>query len=833
MTKVYIADTTNAITVQDAVYTVQVASAASDTTVTTSGSGTSLINTSTGGNHVLNSVTGGANVTITDDNAGNLTIAATDTEDNLTNNDTDDLSEGSTNQYFTDARVMTSLETVSGNIIPDGDNTRSLGSATKEWKEVFIGPGSLYIDGHKVLGSDDTDTINFTSDTGQTMDFFAGGTSGSAGVINMASRGNTTTFNDTTVNLGPSGASGTINARGTLEAPDLHVGALELEATLLNNTGSNQNLELRTNGTGYVHLNSADVYFGPIAGAVKIDEGSITTTAGNLTIGAFGTVDVAGHNTTSETAALIATAKTEANTYADAAVGVLTSGASAAFDTLVEIKTLMDSGDATLNTAIGNLNHDTLSGFVANEHIDWTTDQGSTNIHAGNYTDTDTVFTSANAISAVEGESTLDLTGTVKVGDLEFTNYTQFGEDFGKLKATGSGQNLMMEADGGTAYFLVKSPNIYFGAASGVKVTNAAGAATTISGFGYQSEALNITGNLTGPVIGNVTGNVHGNIDTAAITTSTTNEDIAVTTNGTGTFNVDKLEIGDGVAYGQAYAKLEATDTNQYIELKARQGSGYVWANSPMIFLGGDSGVKIGKFGQSYNQLISMGADGLKLIGELNVTDINAPATPIDIIKKLNFDHSGSNGDLNGNGLNFEFSLRDQAGTQHQMAANLCKMIGVSTGGSAGSATITDYHGEYTLTTEERTAGGGMLGGLNALTVNKNFTQATNELRVTNTLRGSGSTQLSGLYLTNNTPSGNAQTGTPSAKIQLRNQGADTTTSLIELSEGKVDFKKVVNLASNTTSEQNALTGAAGDMLFNSTTSKFMGYNGSAWVELG
>ena len=252
-----------------------------------------------------------------------------------------------------------------------------------------------------------------------------------------------------------------------------------------------------------------------------------------------------------------------------------------------------------------------------------------------------------------------------------------------------------------------------------------------------------------------------------------------------------------------------------------------------MIFLGGDSGVKIGKFGQSYNQLISMGADGLKLIGELNVTDINAPATPIDIIKKLNFDHSGSNGDLNGNGLNFEFSLRDQAGTQHQIAANLCKMTGVSTGGSAGSATITDYHGEYTLTTEERTAGGGMLGGLNALTVNKNFTQATNELRVTNTLRGSGSTQLSGLYLTNNTPSGNAQTGTPSAKIQLRNQGADTTTSLIELSEGKVDFKKVVNLASNTTSEQNALTGAAGDMLFNSTTSKFMGYNGSAWVELG
>ena len=37
-----------------------------------------------------------------------------------------------------------------------------------------------------------------------------------------------------------------------------------------------------------------------------------------------------------------------------------------------------------------DLDHDQLTNFVANEHIDWTTDQGSTNIHSGNYTDTNT-----------------------------------------------------------------------------------------------------------------------------------------------------------------------------------------------------------------------------------------------------------------------------------------------------------------------------------------------------------------------------------------------------------------------------------------------------------
>tara|TARA_R110002126_G_scaffold165385_2_gene313263 strand:- start:489 stop:5468 length:4980 start_codon:yes stop_codon:yes gene_type:complete len=39
-------------------------------------------------------------------------------------------------------------------------------------------------------------------------------------------------------------------------------------------------------------------------------------------------------------------------------------------------------------TGVITLNHDNLTGFVANEHIDWSADQGATNIHTGNYTNT-------------------------------------------------------------------------------------------------------------------------------------------------------------------------------------------------------------------------------------------------------------------------------------------------------------------------------------------------------------------------------------------------------------------------------------------------------------
>jgi len=62
-------------------------------------------------------LTAGANITLTYDDAANtLTIAAT--EDNLSNNDTDDLSEGSSNLYFTNARASTAVLNTShtGNI---------------------------------------------------------------------------------------------------------------------------------------------------------------------------------------------------------------------------------------------------------------------------------------------------------------------------------------------------------------------------------------------------------------------------------------------------------------------------------------------------------------------------------------------------------------------------------------------------------------------------------------------------------------------------------------------------------------------------------------------
>ena len=51
-------------------------------------------------------------------------------------------------------------------------------------------------------------------------------------------------------------------------------------------------------------------------------------------------------------------------------------------------------------------------------------------------------------------------------------------------------------------------------------------------------------------------------------------------------------------------------------------------------------------------------------------------------------------------------------------------------------------------------------------------------------------------------------------------------------SGNNIAMQHSLNLKSYTTTERNSLTSAAGDMIYNSTTSKVQFYNGSSWNDL-
>ena len=61
-----------------------------------------------------------------------------------------------------------------GNLEPAANNVHSLGSLTNVWKDVYVGPGSLYVNGQKVL-EDNSGTIQFSADNNQNISILTTG----------------------------------------------------------------------------------------------------------------------------------------------------------------------------------------------------------------------------------------------------------------------------------------------------------------------------------------------------------------------------------------------------------------------------------------------------------------------------------------------------------------------------------------------------------------------------------------------------------------------------------------------------------------------------------
>ena len=85
---------------------------------------------------------------------------------------------------------------ISGNIVPTSDQTYSLGSSSIAWKDVYIGPGSLYINKKKII-TDVSNIINISTEINQDLKIKTTGTgslqlksAGTGDIIFIADPGN-------------------------------------------------------------------------------------------------------------------------------------------------------------------------------------------------------------------------------------------------------------------------------------------------------------------------------------------------------------------------------------------------------------------------------------------------------------------------------------------------------------------------------------------------------------------------------------------------------------------------------------------------------------------
>jgi len=120
----------------------------------------SYVNSQVGNISTGSIANGTSNVTVVS-SGGNITVGVADSEI---------------------AEFSSSGMEVTGNVLPAANVTYDLGSSTRMWNDVWIGPGSLYVDGQKVLESQ-AGTIVVTADEDQSLTQKTTGT----GVLTMQS----------------------------------------------------------------------------------------------------------------------------------------------------------------------------------------------------------------------------------------------------------------------------------------------------------------------------------------------------------------------------------------------------------------------------------------------------------------------------------------------------------------------------------------------------------------------------------------------------------------------------------------------------------------------
>jgi hypothetical protein len=172
---------------------------------------------------------------------------------------------------FTGTVVLPAV-TAGGSIVPTTDNTFDLGSPTNMWKDIYVGPGSLYVNGQKVL-QDESGAIVVSADINENLGLR---TSGSGNIeFDPTGAGSINIKGPVVVEAGANFSSSDGNGIGFSNG---------LKSDTLTSRSTNTDLSLSGNGTGKVYLNDNAEVNGNLVVGGNLTVSGTTTTVNSETI---------------------------------------------------------------------------------------------------------------------------------------------------------------------------------------------------------------------------------------------------------------------------------------------------------------------------------------------------------------------------------------------------------------------------------------------------------------------------------------------------------------------------------------------------------------------
>jgi fibronectin-binding autotransporter adhesin len=191
----------------------------------------------------------------------------------------------------------TGTTSVTGNIIPSANNTYALGSLSNTWKEVYIGPGSLFVNGQEVLHTDGSNNVVVSSSVNQNLVLQ---TTGSANIeLNPSGTGALLIKSGVTLTGGKSfntsDSSAVLFPNGTL-AGNIQISGSTISVPSLTNGG----ISITPNGNGSTYITNGSLGIGTTNPLQKLDVAggaNVATTLTSTNLVATGTLQVSGNTT--------------------------------------------------------------------------------------------------------------------------------------------------------------------------------------------------------------------------------------------------------------------------------------------------------------------------------------------------------------------------------------------------------------------------------------------------------------------------------------------------------------------------------------------------------
>ncbi|HVV39415.1 MAG TPA: immunoglobulin-like domain-containing protein [Candidatus Paceibacterota bacterium] len=386
---------------------------------------------------------------------------------------------------------------ITGNIVPTVADTYTLGTAAFPWHSLFVGPGSLYVNGQKVVSTDGSNNVVVSSDPNQNLILKTTGTANLE--LNPSGTGQILLKNTVNVTAGKSITTTDLSA---LSIPSgVAAGNINVTGNAITATNLNGGISITPNGSGGTYITAGNFGVGTTSPTNKFEVN------GNEYIG--GNSKVTGSLTINTLNGLLSASNGLVSTISTSSLGLLASTSISATGPLsynpstgiISITQAGTSQDGYLSQ--GDFN--TFNNKVSSSSLATTIAAAYPFPAAGNATTTLTQFNggaSSTQISAgiayfgKTATTSISANGALTIGNITGSIQCLHVDSTGKVSGTGS--DCGAGGGGGSSTFLGLSdvPGTYI--ANQIYYTNAtADGVTASNNFTFDGSTLNVPGVTT------------------------------------------------------------------------------------------------------------------------------------------------------------------------------------------------------------------------------------------------------------------------------------------------------------------------------------------------